>query len=269
MKLDASLTVLITGANGGIGAAIAREARKRGANVILSVRRKEAVEALARELDARVIVADMAERADVERLANEAHDADVIVANAAVPATAPVLEFSVDEIDRSIEVNLRAPIVLARLAAARMVTRGRGQVVFISSIAGKVAPATSALYSATKFGLRGFSLGLRGDLAPLGVGVTTVFPGFIRDAGMFASTGVKLPKGIGTRSPEDVALAVVRAIEDNPAEITVAAFEQRFAAIFGSVAPEALASLQKLFGGDKVTADMAAVHRERRQTPPR
>ena len=58
------------------------------------------------------------------------------------------------------------------------------------------------MYSATKFGLRGFSLALREDFRPHNVGVTTIFPGFIRDAGMFASTGVVLPPGAGTRSPE-------------------------------------------------------------------
>ena len=150
MKVDSSVTVLLTGANGGIGAAIARELHGRGAKLILSVRRKEAVEALARELDARVIVADMAKRNEVACLADDAHDADVLIANAAVPATGHALAFSVDEIDASLEVNLRAPIVLARLTAERMTKRGRGHIVFISSIAGKVAPATSALYSDRK-----------------------------------------------------------------------------------------------------------------------
>ena len=119
--------------------------------------------------------------------------------------------------------NLRAPIVMARAAVPGMLERGRGHVVFISSISGKVASEGTSLYSATKFGLRGFALGLREDLHGSGVGVTTIFPGFIRDAGMFADTHVTLPRGTGTRSPEDVAAAVLRAVRDDPAEITVAA----------------------------------------------
>ncbi len=64
-----------------------------------------------------------------------------------------------------------------------MVERGSGHLVFISSLSGKAANAGSSLYSATKFGMRGMALGLHGDLNGTGVGVTTVFPGFIRDAG--------------------------------------------------------------------------------------
>ena len=68
---------------------------------------------------------------------------------------------------------------------------------FVSSLSGKSAGPHSSLYSATKFGLRGFSLGLRQDLAEHGVGVSCVFPGFVRDAGMFADSGATLPPGVG------------------------------------------------------------------------
>ena len=80
----------------------------------------------------------------------------------------------------------------------------------------------SSVYAATKFGLRGFALALREDLAPKGVGVSVILPGFIRDAGMFAESGAKLPPYVGTKRPEDVARAVVKAIEHDRAEIDVA-----------------------------------------------
>ena len=64
-----------------------------------------------------------------------------------------------------------------------------------------------------------------------------MFPGFIRDAGMFAKSGVKLPTGVGTRSPDDVARAVVDSVRNNPAEVTVAAMDQRFVAFFAGLAP--------------------------------
>lgn len=67
------------------------------------------------------------------------------------------------------------------------------------SVSGKVAAPGTSIYSATKFGLRGFALGLREDLHGTGVGVTTIFPGFIRDAGMFADTKVTLPRGAHKR----------------------------------------------------------------------
>src|SRR6202012_2061279 len=100
-----------------------------------------------------------------------------------------------------------------------MVARRRGHLVFISSLNGKAATPATSIYAAAKFGLRGFALCLREDLRPHGVGVSTVLPGFIRDAGMFATPNVELPRGVGPRSPDDVAAAVVKAIEHNRAEV--------------------------------------------------
>ena len=77
----------------------------------------------------------------------------------------------------------------------------------------------------------------RAELAQRNVGVSTVYPGFIRDAGMFANSGASLPPGIGTKSPEDVARGTLRAIERNRAEVRVAAVDQKVAAFFASVAP--------------------------------
>ncbi len=133
-----------------------------------------------------------------------------------------------------LEVNLRAPIALARCLAPDMIARGHGHMVFVSSLSGKAASPASSIYSATKFGLRGFALALRADLAPHGVGVSTVLPGFIRDAGMFAEADVTLPRGVGTRSPEQVAEAVMRAIEKNRAEVDVAPLALRLGSSFAS-----------------------------------
>src|SRR6202034_2759088 len=119
-------------------------------------------------------------------------------------------------------VNLRAPIMLAHDLAPAMVARGRGHLVFVSSLSAKAASPASSLYSATKFGLRGFALALRQDLAPHGVGVSLVSPGVIRDVGMFADSGVQLPPYAGTKTSADVAAAVIRAIEADRAELDVA-----------------------------------------------
>jgi uncharacterized protein len=219
---------------------------------------------LAAELGAQTVIADLADRAGVDRCLDEAGPIDVLVANAALPSSGPLLDFSVEEIDRALDVNLRAPIVMARRAAIGMRERGRGQIVLISSISGKVAAPGTSIYSATKFGLRGFALGLREDLHGTGVGVTTIFPGFIRDAGMFADTKVTLPRGAGTRTPEDVGRAVVRAVREDPAEITVAAFEQAFGALVAGISHPLVASLQRMLGGGKVAAEIAAAQAHKR-----
>jgi short-subunit dehydrogenase len=121
-----------------------------------------------------------------------------------------------------------------------------------------------ALYNASKFGLRGFAAALRADLRASGVGVSAVFPGFIRDAGMFADSGVKLPPGIGTRSPEDVAKAVITAIEHNRGEIDVAPLPLRASTIFASVAPELAANVARRLGSDDIARQMEAGQREKR-----
>ncbi|SEH10674.1 SDR family NAD(P)-dependent oxidoreductase [Thermoleophilum album] len=265
MKIDGA-RILLTGATGGLGAAIARELSRRNGHLVLSGRRREQLERLARSLEgpSEVIPADLEQPSEVERLAREAGPVDVLVANAALPASGPLLDFTGEQIDRALSVNLRAPIMLTRLLLPGMVERGRGHLVFMSSLAGKVAPPASALYSATKFGLRGFALGLREDLHGTGVGVTAIFPGFVREAGMFAETGVRLPPGVGTRSPEDVARAVVSGIERGKAEIDVAPLPMRAGARIASVAPTLVASIQRRLGSREIAQRIASAQTHKR-----
>jgi short-subunit dehydrogenase len=263
MELRGS-SVLLTGATGGIGHAIARRLDAAGASLLLTGRRTDVLEPLAAEIGGRATAVDLAQRAELDRLIEEAGAVDVLVANAALPASGDALDFSVEQIDRALEVNLRAPMVLSRVLGERMVQRGRGHIVLISSLAGKSSQPASAIYSATKFGLRGFGQGLRGDLAPRGVGVSVVFPGFIRDAGMFHESGTQLPKGVGTSTPEEVAAAVLRAIEQDKGEIDVAPIGMRAGATFASIAPGISAKVAKRLGSDKVAEQLAAGQQSKR-----
>ena len=251
--------VLLTGASGGIGRAIARALHARGAHLVVTARRGKVLEEIRAELGERVepVRADLADRDDVAGLAERAAALDVLVANAALPAVGPVDDFSPEEIDRALDVNLRAPVQLTRLLLPGMVERGRGHLVFISSLSGKVAAAGSGLYSATKFGIRAFAAGLREDLHGTGVGVTTVFPGFVRESGMFAEAQVELPRGVGTRSPEDVADAVVRGIERGKAELDVAPLTMRAGALTAALAPTLSARLQRRLGGAELSEQIA------------
>ena len=250
-------TVLLTGASGGLGHAIARHLAARGAELVLTGRQTELLQPLADELSARVIAADLSDRSAVAGLIDEVGDVDILVANAALPASGALLDYSQEQIDRALDVNLRAPIMLAHALAPAMVQRHSGHLVFISSLSGKTGQAGSSLYSATKFGLRGFAQGLRGDLAPAGVGVSTVFPGFIRDAGLFHNSGAELPRGVGTSTPDQVAAAVVRGITKNRGELTVAPVTMRLGATLGSVAPETALRVARLSGGDRVSSEIA------------
>jgi short-subunit dehydrogenase len=110
------------------------------------------------------------------------------------------------------------------------------------------------MYNATKFGLRGFALSLREDMVDTGVGVSIVEPGFIRVAGMFAASGTQLPSGVRTKSPEDVAAGVLRAIADDVAELFVAPVELRLAATLATVAPALSSRVQQRLGTREIKA---------------
>jgi uncharacterized protein len=257
-------TALVTGASGGLGQAIARALAQRGASLVLSARNVEVLEALAAETGGRAVACDLSDRAAVERLADEAGPVDALVANAGIPGSGTLESFSVEQIDRALDVNLRAPIVLTRLMAEGMVERGGGHIVFVSSLSGKAGTARTSIYAATKFGLRGFAQSLREDLRPRGVGVSTVFPGFIRDAGMFHESGAKLPGYVGTKRPNDVARAVIKAIEHDRSEIDVAPLPLRVGTAFASVAPEAAAIVQRRLGANDVAQRITDAQREKR-----
>jgi short-subunit dehydrogenase len=148
-----------------------------------------------------------------------------------------------------------------------MQSRGQGHMVFMSSISGKVATHRSALYSATKYGLRGFASSMRQDLHGSGIGVSCVFPGQIADAGMFADSGARLPRIAGPpRRPGDVGAAVVRAIERDVAEIDVAFLGARVWARVNGLAPGVLAALNRRLGAERHAEAIAGseAHRSKR-----
>lgn len=253
----AGAKVLLTGATGGLGQAIARALAERGATLTLTGRRAEVLEPLAAELGGRALAADLADPAAPARLLAEAGEVDVLVANAGLPASGALNSFSEGEIDRALTVNLRAPMLLAHGLTEAMIARGRGHLVFMSSLAGRAAPTGSSIYSATKFGLRGFGLALREDLAPTGVGVSVILPGFISEAGMFAESGAKLPAYVGTKKPGDVARAVVKAIEQNRAELDVAPLPLRAGALLAALAPGPIGAVQRKLGAAGTSEQMA------------
>jgi len=151
-------------------------------------------------------------------------------------------------------------MLMARALYPSMVEAGSGHLVFVASLSGKAASPRSSIYNATKFGLRGFALGLRGDLAPKNVGVGIVSPGFIREAGMFADAGSKPPPGMGTSTPAQVGKATVKAIEHNKAEIAVAPPQQRAAAHFALISPSLSVKAQSGSTGQKAAEAIAQGH---------
>jgi short-subunit dehydrogenase len=242
----AGKTTLLTGATGGLGRAIAQALAANGAKLVLSSRKADELEGLAASLPGsghRVIVSDLADEGEAQRLVAEAGALDVLVANAALPASGRLDDYSQEEIGRALRVNLEAPVRMTRELLPAWQERDSGHFVYISSLSGVFASARASLYAATKFGLRGFALCLREDLRPTGIGVSVITPGAIRDAGMFADSGAKPPPALGTGTPEGVGKAVVRAIKRNEAEISVAPLRQRAGARIAMLNPELIGRL--------------------------
>lgn len=253
--------VLLTGATGGLGRAIADRLAASGARLLLSARSEEALQELALELPGSghtVLAGDLAEDGAAVRLAAGASPVDILVANAALPATGRLVELSAGQTARMLRVNLEAPMLLSQALIPGMIERGGGKLVLIGSLAGKAGSPSSSVYNATKFGLRGFAFGLSADLARLPVSVTVVAPGFVREAGMFADSGAKAPAVLGTTTPEKVAEAVLDAVGSDRLEIAVAPVRSRVMAHAGLVSPSLSRRVQSGEAGQSAGADLAA-----------
>ena len=261
--------VLLSGATGGLGRAIAEALAGQGAALVLSSRREQELGELARSLPGGedrhgFVVADLSEEGAAERLVQDAGDLDVLVANAGLPGTGKIEQEPKSEITKTLRVNLESPILMAREVVPRLVEKGEGQIVFIGSLNAKAATPFTSVYCATKFGLRGFALALREDLHPQGVGVSHVMPGFIREAGMFAESGAKPPPGLGTTPPEQVGAAVVTAIRRDRAEVEPATRRLRVVTGIAHRHPELASRVQRRGGADRIARSLHEGHLRRR-----
>jgi short-subunit dehydrogenase len=210
---------LLTGATGNLGRALARALHQRGALVKANGRNVERLEALQADLGERVEIfpGKLETAEDAHGLAERAGRVDVFVACAGISPIGPIERHPSQEIDHVLDVNVRAPIHLARALIPAMTQRGRGHLVFIASVSGKAFTPSRSLYSTTSFGLRGFAGCLRQDLHGTGVGVTTILSGPMAKPG-----DTEKPQFRGDIPPERVAQAVIDGIERNRGEIVEA-----------------------------------------------
>src|SRR3954464_14777844 len=188
MPTLAGQVIIVTGASSGIGEATARRLARAGSKVVLSARRPERLEALARELDpaganALAVAGDVTNPADREKLvvATRAKFGriDALVNNAGYGTRGPVEIVPVDAIRKNFETNLFSLIALTQLVLPEMRARGSGRIINIGSVAGKIARPLSSIYDATKHALEAITDGLRGELKPFGIQVSLIRPGFI------------------------------------------------------------------------------------------
>jgi 3-oxoacyl-[acyl-carrier protein] reductase len=214
-------TALVTGATGGIGAAIARALSRQGARVCLSGTRRDALDALAGELggEARVLPCDLGDTDAVEKLVPAAEETlgslDILVNNAGITRDNLFMRLKDEDWDKVIAVDLTASFRLARAAVRGMMRRRSGRIIAITSVVGVTGNAGQGNYAAAKAGLIGMTKSLAQEVASRGVTVNCIAPGFI-ETPMTGALSDKQREGALARVPagrfgagDDIAAAVV------------------------------------------------------------
>jgi short-subunit dehydrogenase len=182
MELAPGTRVLVTGASRGIGRAIAGAFAARGATLGLLARNRDPLEELAKELPGdghAALDADVADAESIARAVSEFGDVDVVVANAGITHYRPFAQLPLDEARHMNDVNWLGTIHTVWAVLPRMLERGRGHIVVVSSGGGVRGFPSAAVYNGTKAAQRGFAEALRHELHGTGVSVTTVYPGEI------------------------------------------------------------------------------------------
>lgn len=179
---------IVTGAGRGVGKAISVSLAKAGCRVVLAARTRDQVEAVQKEIlsqggDALAIPTDLTMDEDIQRLVEESQAkwgaVDILINNAGWGKRAPVVGALLSDWDQTFRLNLRAPMVLAKALLPNMIAKREGAVINIGSVSGKTGEANGAAYSASKFGLIGFTQSLYEEVREHSIKVAVILPGFV------------------------------------------------------------------------------------------
>jgi 3-oxoacyl-[acyl-carrier protein] reductase len=179
---------IVTGAGRGIGKAVSVALARAGCRVVLAARTREQIETVQLEIisqggHALALPADLTVDEDIQRLVEATQTkwgaADILINNAGWGKRAPVVSANLTDWDQTFRLNLRAPMVLAKALLPNMIAKGEGAVINIGSVSGKTGEANGAAYSASKFGLIGFTQSLYEEVREHGIKVAVILPGFV------------------------------------------------------------------------------------------
>jgi len=275
---------ILTGASRGLGVVIADTLAQQGVDLVLAARNLHELEDVAAQVARHgrkvvVVPTDVGDRDALGRLHERARaelgEIDLLVNNAGIEHSSYYEDLTLDELQLMLQVNLGAPMLLTRMVLPDMLARDRGHVVNVASLGALAPNAYGESYGGTKAGLVGFTRSLRVSLKNRGsaVSASVICPGFVRETGMYANGqrehGVQAPSILGTCTPGAVAAAVVRAIEDDEAQIIVNGRPVRPFLALGALSPALLdwfAEKLKINQTLRVLADGRRA--ERRQRPP-
>lgn len=260
--------VLLTGGSRGIGPVIAERLAREGAHVALTARSVESLKRVAaslRSFGVRVldVPADLIHHEERERVAQVVLDEfgriDVLINNAGIELVGRFSQMSWHALHQSIALNFHAPVHLTHRLLPCMLERGEGHVVCIASMSAKAGAPYEAIYSGTKGGIAQWGGALRRELAGTGVGVSTIFPGFVTELGVFARFGLQPPALMGSCTPRDVAEAVHDAIRHDRGAVIVNSLPLRPALAFAELFPPAGDWLMRRIGVDEVQRRKAEI----------
>ena len=238
--------VLLTGASRGIGPLLAETLGRQWATLALPARSATGLEATAKRLqelgvEHSTLPADLALTSQRRQLVRAAYSrygrVDVLINNAGLETEGAYTDLPWAHIAENVEVNLLAPMELTHLVLPDMLARRTGQVINIASIAAKSGAPYAATYSGAKAALAEWTRALRRELRGTGVRFSTIFPGYVRDIGMFAKFGMKPPLLVGSCVPAQVARAVVDAATRGRPEALVNSMPLRYAFVLGDLSP--------------------------------
>lgn len=223
-------TVVLTGASRGLGPVLARALAKQGATVVGIARNQTQLSQVCAEVDrlggrGLALPFDLCDVAAlptlVQKIEHSAGSIDILINNAGIEIYRAFQDYTLIDLQTVTTLNLLTPMELTRQILPSMLTRQSGHIVNIASLAGKRGHPYDSIYSASKAGLLLWSDSLRQELTGTGVGISAICPGYIVGAGMLADTGIPAPRWAGTSTPEAVAIAVLRAITHNQAEVVI------------------------------------------------
>jgi len=275
MKELRDRNAILTGASRGLGVHLARALAREGVNLALAARSADALDEVRKEavslgVNAVSIPTDLAETEQVKALAEEAERrlgaVDILVNNAGVQLTSPFEDYRPERMELAVKVNLLAPMLLTRAVLPGMLARGRGQVVNMSSLAGKIGLPFSVAYSATKAGLVMFTHSLRVELADTPVGVSVVCPGFVAEDGMYARNAARAGSAPGLlkpTTPKKVTRAVIRAIRRDVAEQIVNPIPPRPLSVLRQIFPGSTPLLHRILGTTRFARNLAEAEADR------